>query len=416
MKMNEFIPERTREIGKFIEERFVDENGTVYSLIDKKTRLPAEESFFPDAGPEKEMMDFFVESYTRSEFVSYENCGMCTGAYMQSLLYRHRVLNDPESLEMARRCFGALKRIFEIGKQFEVGFFPKIYGNRFSCQTSTDQVLYSIVAMDHFYEFASCAERDEIDQMIPQMVGFWVRRNYKYTYFNLKDMQWPLVRFPSFLLLAYKHSGDSLFQKEYERLQSEGFTSEPQYAQLKAKKEDNQPSEYEKKHNAWLIENMADCMTMDTMNLDCLLSLDSGNPLAGKWKNSMLLMWDEAKITLASNGKYYVQILVDMDTGELRRPEGYGKAGSGIHGAESGWSTMVARGAVTVAKYYPGNLEIKKAVVKVLSSFSPDDFTYYDEPERFSPRYRFKTQFLSGDSITNWLWAYWQGRHQGLLN
>ena len=40
------------------------------------------------------------------------------------------------------------------------------------------------------------------------------------------------------------------------------------------------------------------------------------------------------------------------------------------------------------------------------------DFTYYDEPERFRPELRFKTRFLSGDSIANWLWAYWQGRFQ----
>ncbi|MFA6567636.1 MAG: hypothetical protein WCS96_05440 [Victivallales bacterium] len=400
-------------IEAWLEEHFVDQNGVVYTFIDKETLLPAQETLFHDAGPRKCVGDWSVEGFTRSELAAYENCGMCTGAYMQALLYQYRVGHDSKTLEKAQRCFGALKRIFEIGKQSEAGFFPKIYGNRFSYETSTDQVLYTVMAMDHFYEFASSSEKGEIDEMISQMIRFWVKRNYKYTYFHLKDMQWPLVRFPALLLLAYKHSQDITFKKEYERLLSLGFTTEPEWAQLKGKKAGkSEPCEYEKKHNAWLVGNMGDCITMDVMELDYLLANDPGNSLAATWKESVLTMWNEAKITLAPKGKYYSQVLVDMKTSEVRRTPGYQQGDTECHGAESGWSTMVARAAVTAAKYYPKDDGMTAAADNVLNSLDIKDFTYYDEPERFPPELRFKTRFLSGDAITNWLWAYWQGRFQ----
>jgi hypothetical protein len=34
-------------------------------------------------------------------------------------------------------------------------------------------------------------------------------------------------------------------------------------------------------------------------------------------------------------------------------------------------------------------------------------------PEQIPPQYRNRTRFLCGDSMANWLWAYWQGRFQG---
>jgi len=411
------LREKAIQIENWLDAHFVDQNGAVYTLIDQASLRPAQETLFHDAGARKGVGDFSVDGYERSELAAYENCGMCTGAYMQALLYQYRVEHNRETLKKVRRCFTALKRIFEMGKQLEPGFFPKIYGNRFSYQTSTDQVLYAVMAMDHFDEFASSSEKAEIDLMIPLMINFWVKRNYQYTYFHLKDMQWPLIRFPALLLLACKHSQDAVFKDEYKRLLAQGFTMAPEFAQLKEKQAGKvKPCEYEKKHNAWLVVNMADCITMDVMELDYLLSNDPGNPLARTWKNSLMTMWNEAKITLAPDGKYYSQVLVDMKTGEVRRTPGYQQGDRDYHGAKSGWSSMIARAAVTVAKYYPPDDAILASVSNVLNFLDVNDFTYYDEPERFSPEFRFNTRFLSGDAIANWLWAYWQDRFQNIPN
>ena len=71
---------------------------------------------------------------------------------------------------------------------------------------------------------------------------------------------------------------------------------------------------------------------------------------------------------------------------------------------------MIARAGVQAAGHLPEKQDILGAAHHVLESLDIQDLTYFDEPERFSPRDRFKTRFLSGDSIANWLWAYWQGR------
>jgi len=222
--------EKAVRMGAWLEGHFVDPNGVIYTQLDKETGRPPKEEMFSSAGVYESARDWYIEGYSRSELAAYENCGMCTGAYLRSLLCQYRLTGDAAALARARRCFNAIKHIFEIGKQLEPGFFPKIYGGRFSFQTSTDQVLYAVAAMDAFNEFANEAEKTDVKTMIPLMVNFWVRRQYRYTYYQEIDMPWPQERFPSLLALAYKYSGDESFKREYERLLP--LTSEPGNARL----------------------------------------------------------------------------------------------------------------------------------------------------------------------------------------
>ena len=409
------LREKAKKVELFLRKHFLDSNSIVFTHLDKNTLKPPEESFFPAISSKMSIMDYHIEGYTRSGIAAYENCGMTTGAYMQSLLYQYKVEKKPEILQKVRKCYAGIKYIYEIGKELEEGFFPKIYGNKFTTQTSSDQVLYVVSALDHFSEYASQAEKKEIGNMIYQLVNFWMKRDYKFTYYNTVDMQWPITRFPALLILAYKHTGDEKFKKEYDRLLSEGYTRKPEWALLHEKKNGLKPlSAYEKKKGAYLLMNMADFLTMDVMNFDILLKNDPENPLSEKWRKGVLQMWEEAEMTILPNGKYYSQALVDFETGKVSRTGGHQK-GEYYHGSESGWSTMVSRGAAMAYKYHPENKEIVNKVSLVLEGIDINDMTYYDEPERWAPRYRFKTKFLSGDSISNWLWTYWLARHLDIL-
>jgi hypothetical protein len=147
---------------------------------------------------------------------------MVTGAYLEAMLCRYEVDGDIQAMCRARRCFEAICYIYGIGKQLEEGFIPKIYDNKFSMQTSSDQILYVIGALDHYHRHATQSEKPVVSNMIANIVRFWVNRDYKFTYFALKDMQWPLGRFPANLLMAYRHSGEDVFKKEYERLLAMG--------------------------------------------------------------------------------------------------------------------------------------------------------------------------------------------------
>lgn len=387
MKKNSF-----QTVLSFVEEHMIDPVGIVYTQIDKTTCRPPTEEIFRDTSRES-----MIEGYTQAEFWAYENCGMTTGAYMMALL----VEPTPEHLILARRCFNALKWIYETGKHWEEGFFPKVYGKRFSRQTSTDQVLYAASALHRYYPYASKSEKADIAQMIPAMLRFWVNRRYILTYYNQKDMQWPLERFPALLALAQQYSDDPVFHSEYMRLVE--LTEIPACDLLYCKRAGTEPlSEYEKEHNAYLIGQYADRFTMQSMNELLLLEFDPDNPLCGHWENVLKSMWEDAKCTLAPDGKYYFRVLVDFD-GKNPRPSGDDCPYPG-RGAKQGWSTMIFRAALCSIDFLD-RTDVLRVCRSNQEKLSIQDLTYFDGEENFSPENRFKTRFLSGDAITNYLWS-----------
>jgi hypothetical protein len=421
--MNKLLRQRAERIERYAESHMIDPHGVVYTFIDQTTDRPLTDEYLSGFDA------YCVSGCTPAEFYGYENCGMTTGAYMQAMLCRYAVEKDPRALAQARRCFQALKAIYDLGKQMEEGFFPKVYGYRFSNQTSTDQVLYTVMALDQFSPVALKTEKKEIDRMITRMVRFWVNREYRYTYFNLVDMQWPLARFPSLLLLAFKHSGDPVFKSEYDRLLAMDVNRRPGEHQLGPKLAGEWlPSEYEHSQQAWCISHIAGCVAMDVMELDYLLRNDPGNEWSATWLASAGQMWQEGKLALALDGTEYSSFLIDFKTHQVRRPEPglvenkeYVDLDSWafsryIHGAKSGLSTMIARSGVQLYHHQTKDPGIAPAAAHILNALDVKDLTYYNEPERFAPPYRYLTNFISGDALANWLWTYWQGRREEIFN
>ncbi len=409
-ELDTMLAGRARAVEDWVEERFIDPHGVVYTALDRQTARPLTASCF-DALVD---MQKYVPGVAPADFWNYENCGMTTGAYLQALITRYEVAGDAEALARARRCFQALRHIYDMGKELEEGFFPKIYGGRFSNQTSTDQVLYAVMALDRFAPHAEASECAEIARMIARMIDFWVKRKYRYLYYHVPDMLWPLARFPSLLLLAYKHSGDAKFQDEYRRLLAEGVNRQPGESRLLRKRSGAaKTSDYEREQHAWLIAHLADAATMDIMELDYLLRHDPQNSWAGCWRESVRTMWEEGRLSIGEDGTYYIEVLVDMDTGAARRPVAHWGAGPRITGASSGWGSMIARAGVQAAAHLADPQAAIVIARKVLTAQDIPDFTYMNDPDRWPPELRYKTKFLSGDAVANWLWAYWQGRRDG---
>lgn len=392
------LTERYSQVHAFTEKYLIDPNGIVYTFLDRNTYSPPDAATFIDSDLQRDAMDFHIDGFTQGEFAAYENCGMCTGAYLQASL----INPSEENLHIARRCFQAISHIFELGKELEYGFFPKCYGARFSPQTSTDQVLYAMTALDCYYPYARESEKAKIRDMIPAMVNFWIKRQYCYTYYQQKDMPWPLERFPALLLLARQYSSNPVFAAEYERLLP--LTRNPSCSRLEGKRNGEEPlSEYEKREHAYLLGQTADAFTMQTMQNLLLLRLDSSNPLADCWKKGIVTLWDEARLTIADDGKLYFRVLVDMDSGAVR------KVGQGCpyhgKGAKMGWTTMVIRAALQSLSYLPDDTDVIAWCRDTLNKLTLKDLVYFEDSENFPPELAFKTRFLSGDAITNFLWS-----------
>lgn len=417
------LAERAREIESWVEASFLDPKGIVYTYLDARTGGPVtDDTFAPGQIP---IHLPGTEAHTAAEWHTYENCGMTTAAYMQGLLFRYAVERDPVAMERARRCFDALKYVYDMGKQLEEGFFPKIYGNRFSEQTSTDQVLYVMLALDRFHQYANEREKPLIDRMIVHLIRFWMKRQYRYKYFWHQDMLWPLGRFTSLLLMAYRHGGGEEFKNEYERLLATGVNDRPLESRLAPKlRGEVPPTRYEIKHDAWLIGEMQGAVSMEVMELDYMLRSDPSNGRAGLWKKSMREIWDEGSLALAPDGTMYVHVLVDMKTGKPRRPEPERfRESNGPHdwigfqyvtGGRGGDSAFVGRSAVQ-ADLHLHDSGIRDVARLIIGSLDKEMLKTYHDPDRYLPELRHRTELYSGDGVANWLWAYWQGRVQGIF-
>jgi len=370
----------------FLENHFLDENGVVYSQIDARTLLPAEAETF--AGVETPA--WYPAGMTLPDFWNYENCGMTTGGYLCALccMLADDRRKDRDLLKaQAQRTFRALHHIYTIGMQWEEGFFPKIWGNRFSRQTSTDQYLYAMFAMDRYYPIASEEERGLIRRMIPAMAEFWRKRNYTLTYYHVKDMVWPPLRFPPLLLLAGKYVPDEDRTEEALRILSENLEKIPENSRRKSGR----------------LYHLADAVTMDVM--DQILMLES-EFLPSSFREALTAgmekIWFEARQTLTADGFYWSSMPCDRSSGVVL------PGTEAQYGARSAWSTMVVRAGLQLSSYVPSlKEETLKCAERVLAKLTQEMLYYYhpDDAGKLDRSKQFEVRFLSGDAIVNWLWA-----------
>lgn len=425
---------RAREMEAWVEDHMVDDNGVVYTFVDRTTGQPLTNEVVEAVDPIR------LETGTTAGWWAYENCTMVTAAYMQGLLYRYEQDGDISAMARARRCFKALCYIYETGKQLDEGFMPKIYDNRFTGETSSDQVLFATVALDHYHQHASEDEKPIVSRMITEMVRFFVTRDYKYTYFGLKDMQWPLARFTCETLMAYKHSGEELFKKEYDRLLALGVNEYPGEEQVRVKLSgQSEPTQLEKQEGGWLLTYPTNLAQMDLTELDYLLRTDPSNRWAKYWKRSIIQMWNEGMPMISEDGRAFSFAVMDFETRELRRiesrylpdntadqhAENYGEPDTAawaffpfmtyVHSSKGSVSTLYARAGIQASQHFPREVTIRPLARRILRSFELHDLTYFDEPEIFDDRYKYMTNLISGDSVTHWLWGYWQGRTLGVF-
>ena len=376
----------------FIEEHFVDPHGVVYTMLDAATLKPADAAFFAPFAKIKStcrnsLRTWGPDTFSPEEFWAYENCGMTTGAYLNSLCSALRTPGDgtEEIRKRAKRTFDALVHIYDIGQTLEKGFFPKIWGNRLTNQTSTDQCLYAVHSMHNYYPFASEKDRKKIAEIIVGIAEFWYRKNYILTYLDRKDMVWPPLRFPPLLMLAYRYSGNEDFRTEALRILNAHRDSIPEYLV----------------RNDWLYCS-ADHLTMDTMNFELMADFA---PVPEEWHEilypGLRKEWGQYRKSLTPDGYYWINMHYDQKTETALPLE--------KECPRSGWSTMIVRAGLQLSRLIPDIYpEALEAAEPVLNKLAPEEMYYYhpDDKRQFPPDRHGEMLFLSGDAIANRQWAY----------
>lgn len=399
--------ETSCDFTDFLERYFTDPDGIIYSQIDRSTLKPATQATFAGAKPEDQLHEtcipeWHVTGYTRAEVSQYENSGMATGASLAAAVLEYKRTGDPAALARAKRLFNGLKTIQTCGATYEPGFITKYYGARFTYEASNDQCLYHIYGMDAYREIASDEDKAYIEKIIPEIVRFWVRHNYTYSYFHLKDMKWPPLRFPGILTIAWKYSGEEMFKSEADRLMAENIDCVPEFAMI-PRYRNRRYSDYEESHNVRYFSGMADSVTMDIMHLNLLLKYDPESQYADAWRKGVEVIWDEARRVITPDGKAYTLAIYHMDDGTTTEPP----ADCPLPWAKTAWSTMIVRAGLMGLQYMPHRKqEIQEVANLVLNSLSPADMTYFEDLHGYPPEQQFLDRFLSGDAIANWLWAW----------
>jgi hypothetical protein len=213
-------------------------------------------------------------------------------------------------------------------------------------------------------------------------------------------MAWPKERFPALLLLAAQYSDDPVFREEYERLLP--LTAEPSCSRLLDKKMGRIPLDaYEKRERAYVLYQIADAFTMQSMQNRILLRLDPDNQLARAWIDGIGMLWDEASLAVADDGKLYFRVLVDIETGKSRPVTE--DCPYPCKGAKMGWTPMITRAALESRQYLPDF--DPDWCRRILSRLALEDLSYFEGPDNFTPAQKFKTRFLSGDAIVNYIWS-----------
>ena len=394
---------------RFLEEHFFAPEDVIYSAIKRKTFAPLDESLFEDAIPYSELPkdkvnlpQYFVPGYTRSELLKYEDSNMAGGAAMNAFVLEYRRTGAPEALARVQRLYRGLKKSEETGSTFESGFITKFYGGRFTKETSTDQCLYHIYGLDAYFEVATGEERCHIRKIVPEIVRFWIRHNYTYTYFEWENMKWPPLRFPSLLAIAWEYSHEEIFRREFERIISENIDCVPEFNCIDRYR-GRRFSDYEEKHNIRFLNNMAVRVTMDIMNLSLMLRVFPEHRYAAIWKKGIKTIWEQSRNSLLPDGRYQTLKFYEADTGKTVEP--YDDCP--LPWAKSAWSTMIVRGGLMGLPYMPEYTEeVVKHTENVLGKLEPEAMTYMEELHQYPDDQRFKERFLSGDAIADYLWAY----------
>jgi len=413
------LADRAAAFEHTVESSLTDEQGLLYTLIDARTMRPFPVGFF-DHG--KDIFRYPGADYGDfTEFLKYENAGMVTGAHLCAQVWKRRATGAAGALAKARRCFQALRRLFDLSQSAEEGYFCKPYGGKVTAEHSSDQYLYTLVALDEYIPHAGPDEREQAKDMIAKMVRWWMRHDYRSQYFG-RWLDWPPERFPVFAWLAYRHSGERAFAEEFERLCSlpETRTKIPflsAWPETVADAARREPQfEIERrtgKRVLWMDRNRQSAL----LSLEPLLKHDA--PHRELWLAKLKQVYEEGLHGMAPDGLVTKFLLVDPETeeaGELQEMVSTGEGGPEWQFAHLvGWvrsgtkAAFLARALLAVDSWFP-ELEARSPAARILHALDHDRLrSNIDVGDEFPATMKWQAHAFSGDAIATWLWTYWEG-------
>jgi hypothetical protein len=401
---------RAARLEETVEHHLVESHGLVLSWVDSETMRPFARGFFT---PDKDVLRHpGADTSDFGAYIAYENTGMCTGAYLAAMVWKHRATGETTALEHARRTFGAISHLYDLSQQIEPGYFSKFHYGRLSREISTDQCLYAMIGLDQFATLATDPEKEKIRKSIGGITGMWMRRGYRHPYRErTHDWQWPLNRFPVFCWLAWKHTGEARFRDEFERLAAlpEMKSGPPFVPALPDTKEPfGWPAVPE--HTASAAGSLVPLLEQEA-------------PARDTWLQQLRVAYKAGRMALGDDWLERGHFSYDPVTGQTHTVEKPYYAGGKpnpiwrnkgfLCDVKSGHSpTMFAR---QIHRYH-ADLDAAETGRHILEAIDLPQMRWkIDYRNHLPPDQQWLTRAFDGDALVHWLWAYWLAQAQGQI-
>ncbi|MBN2292555.1 MAG: hypothetical protein JXM70_09030, partial [Pirellulales bacterium] len=282
----------------------------------------------------------------------------------------------------------------------ERGFLCKPYGGRYSNQTSGDQVQCVVVGLAAYRPIALPEDRTIIDTLIRSFADHQIETDYDalHGYFSYPPGTWnwshkdwgDAIIYLPLLRLAWNSSGDVKYLSEMKRW----------YDHCGLDKRWPIPGD----------EPFRGSAAYRSMYLPALLmEFDPDNHEL--WRSLILSTFRKCKTGIRDDGSSWYSWDYDpkSDTVSPRDP-GWGGAPTC-----TGRSAIFAKACVETQRWFPKENMIAVAR-KILEGLDENNMRFVmaaSKNQKLSPEWQVESRMLDHDSLTGWLWAYWEGRWRG---
>ncbi len=421
------LKQRAEAFEDLVETSLVDATGLLLSALDSRTMKPFARGFFTGD------LDFIrspgADIGEYADLMAYENSGMVSGAYLCAMLGQYDATRDPRALDRAYRTFEGIRTLFNRCQEVEPGYLCKPYGGQITRETSSDQYIYVLTALDRFCKIAGRAERDQAVAMIAALSRYWMDHDYTRDYFG-KPLRWRLNRFTGFAWLNYVHTGDPAMRRELDRLAALPEVRETlpfaelDLAQLLAEYETRPKLHIERRSGRMLLHGGAETAQSGTQSIDACLEYNA--PHRDLWLRQLKGLIDRGRLSVQPDGRCLLTGFYNPGTGRLEpvdppgdvngepHPDAFYKFMTFAGKIYTGMAAPMFARALVNAHLYLRDPELPALARRILERADQAALCAYHDPDgHLPPPMRWHLHTFSGDAVAHWLWAYWQGRARG---
>ncbi len=331
---------------------------------------------------------------------AWENTAADTAFYLGACAYQYRCTSDPSVRAICSRTLRALYYIFQLAvAKGERGFLCKPYGGQYSNQTSGDQVQCVVTGLAAWRPLASPDERALIDEMtvafadhqievdFDALHGYFAHPRGKWGW-EYKDWTDAMIYVP-LLHLAWNTTGDEKYLAAIRRWY------------------DHCGLEKRAAVTAETFRGSPACRMLYLPSL--MMEFDPQNHEL--WRSHMRAVFTTCRTGILPDGTSWYSWEYDQRSGRLTPRD----AGWGGGPTRTGRSAIFAMACVTAQRWLP-EADMQGVARGILENLDEPRLRFVlpaSDDTQLSPEWQVEGRLLDHDSLTGWLWAYWDGRWRG---